>query len=47
MYLYKKMQRRRSTGSGLDHKGKEKYKKEKDVIYKEREERKPKQKGVK
>jgi hypothetical protein len=37
------MQKRRSTGSGPDHREKERYKGEKDVIHKKREERKLKQ----
>jgi hypothetical protein len=41
------MRRRRSTGSEPDHKGKERYKGEKDVMPKEREEGKPVQRGVK
>jgi hypothetical protein len=41
------MQRRRSTNSGLNHKGKERYRGEKDVIYKEKKERKPTQREVK
>jgi hypothetical protein len=43
MYLYKEIQKRRSTGSRLDHKGKERYKKEKDIIHKRKEKEKPKQ----
>jgi hypothetical protein len=39
------MQRRRSTGSKPDHKEKERYRGEKDVIYKRREKRKPEQRG--
>jgi hypothetical protein len=39
------MQRRRSTGNRLDHRGKERYKEEKNVIYKRREEGKPEQRG--
>jgi hypothetical protein len=35
------MRRRRSTGSEPDHRGKERYRREKDVIYKGREEEKP------
>jgi hypothetical protein len=41
------MRRRRSTGSKPDHKGKERYKREKDVIYKKKKERKLKQRRVK
>jgi hypothetical protein len=41
------MQRRRSIGSKLAHKGKERYKEEKDAIHKKREEEKPEQRGVK
>jgi hypothetical protein len=41
------MWRRRSTSSGPDHRGKERYKEEKNIIHKRREEKKPKQKGVK
>jgi hypothetical protein len=37
------MQRRRSTGSKLDHRGKKRYKGKKDVIHKKKEEEKPKQ----
>jgi hypothetical protein len=47
MYLYKEMRRRRSTGSRLDHRRKEKYRREKDVIHKGKEEGKPEQRGVK
>ena len=43
MYLYKKMRRRGNTDNRLNHRGKERYKGEKDVIHKEREERKPEQ----
>jgi hypothetical protein len=43
VYLYKKMQRRRSTSSGPDHRGKERYRGEKDIIHKKREEEKPEQ----
>jgi hypothetical protein len=39
------MRRRRSTGSGLDHRGKERYRGKKDVIHKRREEEKPEQRG--
>jgi hypothetical protein len=41
------MRRRRSTGSGLDHGGKERYRGEKDVIHERREKGKPEQRGVK
>jgi hypothetical protein len=41
------MRRRRSISSEPDHKGKERYKGEKNVIYKRKKERKPKQRGVK
>jgi hypothetical protein len=41
------MRRRRSTNNKLDYRGKEKYKRKKDTIYKKREERKPEQRGVK
>jgi hypothetical protein len=41
------MRRRKSISSGLDHKEKEKYKEEKDVIHKRREEEKPEQRGDK
>jgi hypothetical protein len=41
------MQRKRSTSSRLDHRGKERYKKKKNVIYKKREERKLTQREVK
>jgi hypothetical protein len=37
------MQRRRSTGSKPDHREKERYKEEKDIIHKEKKEEKPKQ----
>jgi hypothetical protein len=47
MYLYKKIQRRKSTGSKLDHRGKKRYREEKDIIHKRREERKPAQREVK
>jgi hypothetical protein len=43
-YLYKKIQRKRSTGNKPDHREKERYKREKNIIYKGREEGKPKQK---
>jgi hypothetical protein len=38
------MRRRKSINSKLDYRGKKRYKRKKDVIYKKREERKPKQK---
>jgi hypothetical protein len=38
VYLYKKIRRRRSIGSRPDHRGKERYKGKKDIIYKEKEE---------
>jgi hypothetical protein len=41
------MRKRRSISSRLDYKGKERYKEEKDVIHKRREEGKPKQRGGK
>jgi hypothetical protein len=41
------MRRKRSTNNRPDHKEKERYKKEKDVIYKKREEKKPEQREVK
>jgi hypothetical protein len=41
------MRRRRSTGSGLDYKGKERYKKEKNTIHKRKKERKLVQRKVK
>jgi hypothetical protein len=41
------MQRKKSTSSKLDHRRKERYKEEKDVIHKRREERKLKQREVK
>jgi hypothetical protein len=41
------MQRRRNTSSKLAYKGKERYKEKKDIIHKEREERKPEQRRVK
>jgi hypothetical protein len=37
------MQRRKSINSRLDHKGKERYRGEKDIIYKGRKEGKPEQ----
>jgi hypothetical protein len=37
------MQRKRSTGNRPDHRGKERYKREKDAIHKRREEGKLKQ----
>jgi hypothetical protein len=37
------MRRKRSTDSRPDHRGKERYKGEKNVIHKRREERKPEQ----
>jgi hypothetical protein len=41
------MRRRRSTDNKLDHRGKERYRGEKDTIHKRKEERKPEQRGVK
>jgi hypothetical protein len=41
------MRRRRSTSSRPDHRGKERYKEEKDVIHKRKKEEKPKQREVK
>jgi hypothetical protein len=41
------MQRRRNTSSKLAYRKKEKYKGEKDVIHKGREEEKPEQREVK
>jgi hypothetical protein len=41
------MQRRKSISSGLDHRGKKRYKEKKDMIYKEKKEGKPAQRGVK
>jgi hypothetical protein len=41
------MQRKKSTGNRLDHKGKERYKGKKDIIHKRKEEGKPAQKEVK
>jgi hypothetical protein len=41
------MRRRRSTNSKLDYKGKEKYKRKKDMIHKRREKEKPEQRGDK
>jgi hypothetical protein len=38
------MQRKKSTGSELDHREKKRYKEEKNIIHKKKEERKPKQK---
>jgi hypothetical protein len=38
------MQRKRSISSELDHRGKKRYKGEKNIIHKRREERKPEQK---
>jgi hypothetical protein len=46
-YLYKKIQRKRSTNNKPDYREKERYRREKDAIHKRREEEKPKQKGVK
>jgi hypothetical protein len=43
VYLYKKIQRKRSISSRLNYKGKKRYKEEKDIIHKKREERKPEQ----
>jgi hypothetical protein len=40
------MQRKRSTGSELAHRGKERYRGEKDAIHKEREKGKPEQRKV-
>jgi hypothetical protein len=37
------MRKRRSTGSELDHKGKERYKGKKNTIHKKKEEEKPEQ----
>jgi hypothetical protein len=37
------MQRKRSTSSGLDHKGKKRYKGKKNAMHKRREKRKPEQ----
>jgi hypothetical protein len=37
------MRRRKSTNSKPDHKEKERYKREKNIIHKRREERKPEQ----
>jgi hypothetical protein len=45
MYLYKKIQRKRSTSNKPDHRKKKKYKREKDVIHKEKKEKKLKQRG--
>jgi hypothetical protein len=41
------MQRKRSTSNKPDYRRKERYKGEKDTIYKRREERKPEQREVK
>jgi hypothetical protein len=41
------MQRKKSISNRLDYRRKEKYKEEKDVIHKRKEEKKPKQRGVK
>jgi hypothetical protein len=41
------MQRRKNISSKLDHRGKERYRKEKNVIHKRREEGKPEQRGGK
>jgi hypothetical protein len=46
-HLYKKIQKRRSISNKPDHKGKERYRGEKDTIYKRREKRKPEQREVK
>jgi hypothetical protein len=35
------MRKKRSTSSKSDHRGKKRYKREKDIIYKRREEEKP------
>jgi hypothetical protein len=43
VYLYKKIQRRRSICNKLDYKGKERYKEKKNTIHKEKKEEKPKQ----
>jgi hypothetical protein len=43
VYLYKKIQRRRSTGSKPDHREKKRYREKKDIIHKEKKERKPEQ----
>jgi hypothetical protein len=42
-YLYKKIRKRRSINSRPDHRGKEKYREKKDIIYKEKKEGKLKQ----
>jgi hypothetical protein len=41
------MQKRRSIGSKPDHRGKKRYKEEKDVIHKKKEKEKPEQRGGK
>jgi hypothetical protein len=41
------MQRKRSINNKPDYREKERYKREKNIIHKKREERKPKQKEVK
>jgi hypothetical protein len=46
-YLYKKIQRKRSTSSELDYRGKKRYREKKDIIYKGKKERKLVQKEVK
>jgi hypothetical protein len=40
VYLYKKIQRKRSINNKPDHRGKKRYKKEKNVIYKRKKEKK-------
>jgi hypothetical protein len=45
VYLYKEMQRRRSISSKLDHRGKERYRGEKDMIHERKKEGKPEQRG--
>jgi hypothetical protein len=37
------MRRRKSINSRLDHRGKERYRRKKDVIHKRKEKKKPKQ----
>jgi hypothetical protein len=44
VYLYKKIRKKRSISNKLDHREKERYKGKKDMIYKRKEKRKPKQK---
>jgi hypothetical protein len=47
VYLYKKIQRKRSINNKLDHKEKERYKEEKNAIHKRKKKKKPEQRKVK